>query len=45
MSSKNWSDGSSKCEEMVRNSTPQQMRLAMTASIARMRKQVAEVRP
>lgn len=29
-------------EEMVRNSTPQQMRLAMTASIARMRRQVAQ---
>lgn len=28
-------------EEMVRNSTPQQMREAMTASIARMRRQVA----
>lgn len=29
-------------EEMVRNSTPQQMRLAMTASIARMRRQAAQ---
>jgi hypothetical protein len=28
-------------EEMVRNSTPQQMREAMTASITRMRRQVA----
>ncbi|MGQ3055366.1 MAG: hypothetical protein ACT6S0_26555 [Roseateles sp.] len=29
-------------EEMVRNSTPQQMREAMTASIARMRRQVSQ---
>ena len=28
-------------EEMVRNSTPQQMREAMTASLARMRRQAA----
>jgi hypothetical protein len=30
-------------EEMVRNSTPQQMREAMTASLARMRRQAASI--